>query len=96
MSLLETLHDILEAHKDEPFYKRMRMRLRDMGKNVSNEQAQFRVLQRACRESAELDAELTQAGFPSVATMNTILPEPQTAALIQAFNGTVERYYEDW
>jgi hypothetical protein len=96
MSLIETLHGILESHKDEPVYKRIRMRLREMGKNVSNEQAQFRVLQRACRESAELDAQLTEAGFAGVAMMNTIVPEPQTAALIQAFNGMVERYYEDW
>jgi hypothetical protein len=96
MTLSETLHGILESHKDEPVYKILRMRLRDMGKNVSNEQAQFRILQKACRESTELDAELTEAGFPGVAMMNTIVPEPQTAALIQAFNTMVERHYENW
>jgi len=96
MSLIDQLHDILESRSDEPVYKLLRMRLREMGKNVTNEQAQFRILQRACRESAELDAQLTEIGFSGIATMNTIVPEPQTAALIQAFNGMVERYYEDW
>ncbi len=96
MSLIDTLHSILESHKDEPVYKRLRMRLREMGKNVTNEQAQFRVLQKACREDAGLNAQLTEAGFPDIPMMNTIVPQPQTAALIQAFNGMVERYYEDW
>ena len=96
MSVIKVLHDILESHADEPVYKILRMRLREMGKNVTNEQAQFRILQKACRESPELDAQLTLAGFPGIPMMNTIVPEPQTAALIQAFNGMVERYYEDW
>ncbi len=96
MSLITLLHDILESFSDEPVYKRLRMRLREMGKNVTNEQAQFRILQRACRESAELEARLAEAGFPGIPMMNTIVPEPQTAALIQSFNAMVERYYEDW
>jgi len=95
-SVVETLHQILQQHSDSPAYKRLRIRLREMGKNVQNEPAQFRVLQRACRESSELAAELAEAGLGDLTAMNPLLPDAQTSELIQAFNDMVERYWEDW
>ena len=95
-SVVESLHQILQQHSDEPVYKKLRLRLREMGKNVQNEPAQFRVLQRACRESSELAGELTEAGFGEIPAMSTLTPDTPTADLIQAFNAMVERYWEDW
>lgn len=55
---------------------------------------QLRCLQRAVRESPALDAALTAAGFPGVATCDTRRVAPGTGALIQAFNFLIERGWE--
>ncbi len=94
-NLTVLLHDALQRHEGEPFYKRLRVRLREMGSNVLNEQKQFRTLQRACRECPELAEELKEAGLGDIAAMDTLLPDPKTANLIQAFNTMVERHWED-
>lgn len=94
--LVVLFHDALRAHEGEPAYRRLRLRLREMGKNVSNEQKQFRALQRACNESSEIASSLADAGFEDIASLTVVPPDGRTADLIQAFNAMVERYWEDW
>jgi hypothetical protein len=93
-TLVQHLHDAIERHAGEPFYRQLRIRLREMGTNVLNEQGQFRSLQRACRECPELAAELRDLGLGDIAALNTLFPDPRTAELIQAFNTLVERHWE--
>ena len=94
--LSRLMHQILQAHKGQPYYRRLRVRLRDMGKNVTNERKQFLQLQKACRESEELARELREAGMGDIAMMNSIVPDPQVGQLVNAFNAMVELHWENW
>ena len=94
--LADRFHDALQAHQGEPAYRKLRIRLREMGKNVSNEQKQFRTLQRACAEDPAIGRSLADVGFEDVASLTMLPPDERTADLIQAFNEMVERYWEDW
>lgn len=90
------LHTVLGRHIDAPVGRRLRLRLREQGKNVRDEVRQFRLLQRACRESPELAAELAEIGLEGVATWPVMPPDPRTGAAIQAFNTLVEELWEDF
>ncbi len=94
--LARQMYDILERHKGQPHYKRLRVRLRDMGKNVSNERKQLLQLQKACRESEELARELREGGIGEIAMMNTLVPSPELGRLVNAFNRMVEQHWENW
>ncbi len=90
------MYDILQRHKGQPHYKRLRMRLRDLGKNVNDERQQFRQLQKACRESEELAEELRDGGLGEIAMLNTLMPDAAVGQLVNGFNRLVERHWEDW
>ncbi len=90
------LYDILQRHKAQPHYKRLRVRLRDLGKNVSDERKQFLQLQKACRESEELARECREAGLGDIAMMNSLMPDAQVGRLVNGFNRMVEGHWEDW
>lgn len=94
--IAQQIYEIIQRHKGQPHYKRLRMRLRELGKNVNDERQQFLQLQKACRESDELAQELRQVGLGDIAMMNTLLPDPAVGQLVNGFNRLVERHWEDW
>ena len=91
--LVEQLDEILQRYEG-PILTRLRLRLRELGKNKGDEGQQFRLLQKACRESAELARELEQAGLGQVARMMPHPPTVERGRLVQAFNKIVEERWE--
>ena len=93
-ALAELLFGVLDAHADSRALKRARFRLRDMGEDNHDELAQFRLLQRACREDAALAGALVDAGLPEIADLPLLPPTPTVGRLVQAFNRMVEAHWE--
>ncbi len=93
--LIRVLLEALQANEGPPLI-RLRMRLRDLGKNRGDEGQQFRLLQRACRESPGLALGLEEAGLGKVAEMTPHPPSAERGRLVQAFNVVVEERWEDY
>lgn len=93
--LAATLRVVIDHFEGQPFYRRMRLRIRELGENAKDEQAQFRVLKRACRDEPALAERLMKRGFPNPLDVNSRVPEGLEGALIQAFNHVIERDWED-
>lgn len=81
---------VLGGFEGQPILKRLKIRLNEADGDRNDEVAQFRQLQRACRESAELDAALTAAGLGPLQTMNPRDTDPKVGALVNAFNRFLE------
>ncbi len=93
--LSDRLHEAIEALRDEPFYRPLRIRLREMKDNVLDEVRQFRQLQKAVRRSPALDAALAELGFEGVAAMSARALTADAGRLVQAFNRLIEEHWED-
>ncbi len=93
-ALADLLFGVLDAHADSMAVKRTRFRLRDMGADNHDELAQFRLLQRACREDAALSGAFEAAGLPALADLRLLPATPVVGRLVQAFNRMVEARWE--
>ncbi len=91
----EALQAIITRYEGQPVMRRLHIRIGDLGQNQRDEVRQFRFLQRACRESADLAGELADADFGQVATMNPLVIAPETGRIVQAFNRMIEDYWEE-
>ncbi len=94
-ALIELLQEVLLRNEGPPMI-RLRMRLRELGKDARDEGQQFRLLQRACRESADLARDLEESGLGKVAQMGPHPPSEKRGRLIQAFNQIVEDHWEEY
>lgn len=90
----EAIRAVIEPLAATPPIKRLRVRLRDLGKDQRDEVTQFRQLQKACREDPKLAQAFAAAGFGDVAAADPRLPDPKVGALVQAFNRFVETHWE--
>lgn len=88
------LAEALAPFESDPCVRRLRVRLRELGPNSRDEAAQFRLLQRAARESAEFARSLRDKGFGDITVVDPRSPGPIGGALIQAFNRHVETRWE--
>lgn len=82
--------EILTRHESSLIFKRLRVRIRELGNAGNDEVAQFKQLQRACRESPELLADFVDNGFGNLTTANPRAPDAATGAVVQAFNRFIE------
>ncbi len=89
------LHAALDALGDLPAMRRLRLRLDELGDDHRDEVRQFRLLQRACREDADVVGALDSIGWTDVAGRGTVPMDAETGAMVQAFNAMVERFWED-
>jgi hypothetical protein len=86
---------ILTRFEPTPIFKRLRVRVRDLGDDQRDEVLQFKQLQRACRESPELLDAFKAAGFGDLTKADARHPDAPTGAVIQAFNRFVEARWEE-
>ena len=93
--LAAALAAIFARHEATPPFKRMRVRIRELGADQRDEVLQFKQLQRACRESSALAADFVAQGFGDLTAANTRAPDAMTGVVIQAFNRFVEARWED-
>ena len=93
--LADFLRALITQYAATPPLKRLRVRVRELGKDDRDEVQQFRQLQKACRELPEFALALKSAGFGDVATVDPRVPDPKTGALVQAFNRFIEAHWED-
>lgn len=89
------LADVLGPFESQPVGRRLRTRLRDLGDDVRDETAQFKLLQRAVTESPELAKALHDKGFGDITKVDLRRPGPVGGALVQAFNRLVETRWEE-
>ena len=90
------LYEALGPFLEQPVIKRLRLRLRQLGKNVQDETEQFRLLQRAAREEPELAAALESAGLGDITKMAPTGHLPEIGVVVQGFNHLVEQHWEGW
>lgn len=90
----ERLYTIIEGFEGTPPYRRLRIRLRELGKNQRDEVRQFRILQRACRESPELEGAIVEAGFSAPSGLSPLQLHKEGGVLVQAFNSVAEDHWE--
>jgi len=93
--LAEVMALIFAMRADSPAIRKLKLRIRDLGGNAKDEVAQFRQLQKACREDAELVAALAAVKITDIPTRNTLRPDEDTGRFIQAFNHMLETRWED-
>lgn len=86
------LQAIFDGAEDWEFLlrKKLARKLREVPAGPEAEVEQFRCLQAAVRESPALAAAFDTAGFESLATWDSRRIDPETGALIQAFNHLIE------
>ena len=66
------------------------------GHNVLDEVAQFRELQRICREVPVLEETLARAGFGRIVDpTNPMAMTPEMGRVVQAFNRMIEEFWEE-
>ena len=75
-------------------FKRLRVRVRELGENHRDEVAQFKQLQRTCRENPDILAAFAELGLGDLTKANPRAPDAKTGAVIQAFNRFVEKSWE--
>ncbi len=85
---------ILTRFEPTPIIKRLKVRLRELGDDVRDEVAQFKQLQRACRESPDLSRAFEAEGFGDLTRVDPRAPDARAGAVIQAFNRFVEARWE--
>jgi hypothetical protein len=93
--LAAALGEVLRAMATDPAVKRLRMRTRELGANVGDEVAQFRLLVRAAGESPRLNAALEGCGFRDLARFDPRKPAAVHGELVQVFNRFVEDEWAD-
>ena len=86
---------LLARFEPTPIFKRLRLRVRELGDDQRDELLQFKQLQRACRESPELLDAFKAAGFGDLTKADARSPDAPTGAVIQAFNRFVESRWEE-
>lgn len=86
---------ILERFATSVIFKRLRLRVRELGDNQRDEVAQFKQLQRACREAPDLQKAFIDAGIGDLTRADPRAPDVKTGAVIQAFNRFVEARWEE-
>jgi hypothetical protein len=89
------LAEVLGPFEAQPVGRRLRTRLRELGANARDEVAQFRLLQKALRESPELAKALHDKGFGDLTAVDPRAPGPVGGALVQAFNRFVETRWRE-
>ncbi len=92
--LAAAIQAVIDPFAATPLIKRLRVRLRDLGKDQRDEVTQFRQLQKACREEPKLAQAFAAAGFGDVTSVDPRIPDPKTGAFVQAFNRFVESNWE--
>ncbi len=92
----ERMSGVFEAFEDEPVLGRLRVRLRELGRDQRDELLQFRLLQRACREEPRLGEALCEAGFDVLAEAGHGAISPEGGSIVQVFNRMIEERWEDW
>jgi hypothetical protein len=95
-AMADLLYRTVSRHREDQIWNQMRVWLHDLGKNVRDEQAQFRVLQKACRVSPELADSMRAAGLGEAIDGDLFQPSPLKGAVIQGFNRMVEQHLEHW
>ncbi len=85
---------VIEQFADEHVYRRLRIRVKEHGANQIDEVLQFRELQKACRENAELADAIEAAGFGRIVELDTRRVSADTGAMVQVFNRLVEDHWE--
>jgi hypothetical protein len=93
--LSAALAAILERFTATVIFKRLRVRIRELGDNQRDEIAQFKQLQRACREAPDLSKAFVDAGFGDLTKADARAPDAKTGAVVQAFNRFVESRWEE-
>ncbi len=92
--LAEAMGLVLLGMEQTPTIKRLKLRLRDLGRNARDEVRQFRQLQKACRADQELAGALAAVGAADLPDRDLRVPSDETGRLIQAFNRMVEKHWE--
>ena len=93
--LAAVIEQTLARFEATPIFKRLRLRVRELGDDQRDEVLQFKQLQRACRESPELLQAFAAAGFGDLTKADARAPDAKTGAVIQAFNRFVESRWEE-
>jgi hypothetical protein len=93
--LAEVMALIFEGRGDSPAVRRLKLRIRDLGDNAKDEVAQFRQLQKACREDPELAEALAAVKITDLPTRDVVRPDETTGRYIQAFNHMLETRWEE-
>ena len=93
--LAALIGQILSRFEAAPIFKRLRVRVRELGDDQRDEVLQFKQLQRACRESPELLDAFKAAGFGDLTKADPRAPDAPTGAVVQAFNRFVEARWEE-
>ena len=88
--LATRLAEVLSRYKAEPAYRRLVVRVKELGENQRDETLQARELQRACRDLPALGRELAAIGFGDVAAMDFRHVTAESGRLVQAFNRLIE------
>lgn len=94
-SLAAAIAAILHRFDGSVGFKRLRVRVRELGDNQRDEVAQFKLLQRACRENPEVLTAFAEAGFGDLTKANPRAPDAKTGAVIQSFNRFIETVWEE-
>lgn len=95
-ALADLLFLVLDKHEGSRTPARLRMRLRELGKKRRDEDQQFLLLQRACREDPQLAAELEQVGLGKIAELSAMHRSATRGRLVQAFNHMIEEHWESY
>lgn len=94
-TLADQVAALLARFEPTPIFKRLRLRVRELGDDQRDELLQFKQLQRACRESPELLDAFKAAGFGDLTKADPRAPDAPTGAVVQAFNRFVEARWEE-
>ncbi len=94
-ALSATIAAILERFATTVTFKRLRVRVRELGDNQRDEVAQFKQLQRSCREAPDLLEAFVDAGLGDLTKVDARSPDAKVGAVIQAFNRFVEARWEE-
>ena len=93
--LAAAIETTLHRFEGTPEFKRLRLRVRELGDDQRDEVMQFKQLQRACRESPAVLAAFEAIGLGDLTKANARAPDAKTGAVIQAFNRFVEAPWEE-
>lgn len=88
--ITEGIPEILRRFESTPPLRRLKVRVRELGANARDEVAQFKLLQRACKESPDLAAAFANAGYGDVTALDLRHLDAATGAMVQAFNKFIE------
>lgn len=89
-ALAAAIETTLHAFEGTPDFKRLRLRVRELGDDQHDEVAQFKLLQRVCRENPAVRAAFEALGLGDLTKANARAPDAKTGAVVQAFNRFIE------